>query len=332
MKAPRCARLWEVEAARDGRLDAAALAASQRHALRCAECARERDWLEGLTRGLRAGAPSQDEVALRRTRQATLERAAALAHSRAEEGLGARWALLALAAGTAIAIVVTAVALLWSQERAQHAALVVATPGIGAKWSRHSAGNLERIDLNDGALSVRVRRSPHDPRVVVRVPEGEIEDLGTVFKVTVRRGRTVELSVSQGVVVFRRPGQGDLRLSAGTLWTPVEEPRSAATPMAGAPPKVASAVPPPEPLRSGRARARAGKKPLAAGRAEPDEPAETRPAAEDATAEDGAYLQILALLREGRTDEARLAAVAYLKRFPTGFRRIEVERIADGAR
>jgi hypothetical protein len=37
---------------------------------------------------------------------------------------------------------------------------------------------------------------------------------------------------------------------------------------------------------------------------------------------------VIALVREGRSDEARLAARAYLKRFPNGFRRTEVETIA----
>jgi hypothetical protein len=328
MKAARCPRLWEVEAARDRRLDPAALAASQRHALRCAECARERDLLEALARGLREGAPWKDEVALRRTRQALLEHAFELTHVRAGEGVGARWAVLV--AGTAIAVAVAAVGWRLSSHRTQPPAMVVTTPVAGTKWSRHSARNLERIDLNDGALSVVVRRSPHDPRVVVRVPEGEIEDLGTVFQVTVRVGRTAEISVSQGTVVFRRPGQADLRLSAGTLWTPAEEAGSASKPSAGEPSKDASAAPPSGPLRAVRTRARA-QRAVAPAPPQPEKAAEAKATAEDAAAaEDGAYLQILALLREGRRDEARLAAVAYLGKFPTGFRRIEVERIAQG--
>jgi hypothetical protein len=209
--------------------------------------------------------------------------------------------------------------------------MVVTTPVAGTKWSRHSARNLERIDLNDGALSVVVRRSPHDPRVVVRVPEGEIEDLGTVFKVTVRVGRTAEISVSQGTVVFRRTGLADLRLSAGTLWTPAEDAGSASKPIAGEPKKDASAAPPSAPLRAARTRVRTAQRAVAAESPQPEKAAEAKATAEDAAAaEDGAYLQILALLREGRRDEARLAAVAYLGKFPTGFRRIEVERIAQG--
>jgi hypothetical protein len=44
--------------------------------------------------------------------------------------------------------------------------------------------------------------------------------------------------------------------------------------------------------------------------------------------EDIAYLQVIALMRDGRREEARLAAKNYLRRFPNGFRRVEVEAIA----
>jgi hypothetical protein len=46
--------------------------------------------------------------------------------------------------------------------------------------------------------------------------------------------------------------------------------------------------------------------------------------------EDLAYLQILALLEEGRKEEAVLAAHSYLARFPDGFRGPEVRVIALG--
>jgi hypothetical protein len=40
-----------------------------------------------------------------------------------------------------------------------------------------------------------------------------------------------------------------------------------------------------------------------------------------------AYLQIIALLHEGRDSEARQAARAFLARHPNGFRRVEVQRV-----
>lgn len=45
--------------------------------------------------------------------------------------------------------------------------------------------------------------------------------------------------------------------------------------------------------------------------------------------EDVAYLRTLGLLREGRNEEARLAAKEYLERFPNGFRHEEVKKIAE---
>jgi TolA-binding protein len=45
-------------------------------------------------------------------------------------------------------------------------------------------------------------------------------------------------------------------------------------------------------------------------------------------AEDRAYLQIIDLLRTGKASEAREAARDYLRRFPEGFRRVEVGEVA----
>ena len=50
----------------------------------------------------------------------------------------------------------------------------------------------------------------------------------------------------------------------------------------------------------------------------------------DTAAEDAAYLQVIALLRAGKQDEARAAARSYLERFPNGFRRDEMIRVASG--
>lgn len=60
-------------------------------------------------------------------------------------------------------------------------------------------------------------------------------------------------------------------------------------------------------------------------------PERVRPAAQPAldSAEDDAYLQIVELLRSGRVPEARAKAAQYLARFPNGFRRLEVEKIAQ---
>jgi DNA-binding FadR family transcriptional regulator len=48
----------------------------------------------------------------------------------------------------------------------------------------------------------------------------------------------------------------------------------------------------------------------------------------DAEVEDAAYVKLVALLRAGEVEAARLAARQYLRDFPNGFRREEVGRIS----
>jgi outer membrane protein assembly factor BamD (BamD/ComL family) len=47
----------------------------------------------------------------------------------------------------------------------------------------------------------------------------------------------------------------------------------------------------------------------------------------DPMAEDAAYLRIIALQRAGASADVKRAAEEYLQRFPTGFRRAEVEKL-----
>ena len=48
----------------------------------------------------------------------------------------------------------------------------------------------------------------------------------------------------------------------------------------------------------------------------------------DPRAEDAAYLFVIALQRSGSDDDARRAAQDYLRRYPGGFRRAEVEKLS----
>lgn len=73
-----CARLWEVEAARDGRLDAEDRARHARHRETCAECRREAARLSAVAEALRASTEGpRDEVAVRRARGRMLAAASA---------------------------------------------------------------------------------------------------------------------------------------------------------------------------------------------------------------------------------------------------------------
>ncbi|HEY6880694.1 MAG TPA: hypothetical protein VI299_21875, partial [Polyangiales bacterium] len=161
------------------------------------------------------------------------------------------------------------------------------------------------------------------PRLVVRVPDGEIEDLGTVFSVTVEDGQTREIIVREGRVLFRRHGAPTLQLVAGTSWRDTGKPPEIEVPPPPEPKLEPPLVPPaPAPVAKLK-KARRASVPAV------EPPAEEAHGEGDAgSAEDAAYLHILALLREGRRDEARLAAFSYLSAFPNGFRAIEVARIA----
>jgi hypothetical protein len=187
----------------------------------------------------------------------------------------------------------------------------------GARFDRERRPGLDYVALHEGALSVDFTRGPHAD-LLVRVPDGEIRDLGTVFRVVVSASHTSEISVSEGAVVFRRPGAADVILLAGESFQRAADSDAADS---GA---VASSEPA---LRNGAARAkrtaRLQARPLAA-RA-PDSP-RAPPAA--ASAEDAAYLRMVGDLQAGHVQAARVAARAYLRAFRNGFRRSEVERVA----
>jgi hypothetical protein len=193
-----------------------------------------------------------------------------------------------------------------------------------AKWQRSLDPHVERVDLSSGTLLFRVARKATDPRLVVRVPDGVIEDLGTIFSVSVRDGRTSEIAVREGEVMFHRRGASALHLVAGATWTPSEEPP--------APVQRPTAAPPTEPARAEAqvARPKSALPPRHERRSVRRVIRRTvHPAHEMSdSGEDAAYLRVLTLLRERRNNEARLAAMGYLQAFPAGFRRLEMTRVA----
>lgn len=328
MKPAACERAWQVEAARDGRLDAHACAALAPHLTACPTCRLEQHRLEQLALGLSAIGHEVDEMALRRLRQRTLERANAVV---TQSGATRRWPrvlswTLAACISAAAAAFVLGPALAPRQGARSSAVVVVAAHD--AKWQRNIERDVERVDLSAGTLLFRVARKPTDPRLIVRVPDGVIEDLGTTFSVSVRDDKTSEIAVREGHVLFHRRGAPALHLVAGSTWTPPPEPR----------PLPATAIQsPPVPSGEGTGAA-APDKPRPHERHTPPATSASRATAQAATdaaasesAEDQAYLHVVALLREGRSAEARLAAFAYLKAFPSGFRRVEVNRVASSS-
>ncbi|HKO90283.1 MAG TPA: hypothetical protein VJU61_03975 [Polyangiaceae bacterium] len=307
-----CRRSWEAEAVRDGRLVQRERDSFEEHAQRCVACSRELRNLSALAEALRASMPVSDEVTLRRLRQSTLQRADAALLTRR----GLRWSIWQVA-GALLAAVALGAALTWGRSsswQVRTPPLVQVTgQGAGAVWTRSSSVHDEAIHLGEGVFRLMIQRKPDDARVIVYVPEGHIEDIGTVFEVSVQGGHTIRISVERGSVLFHRTGLPTLRLDAGAVWQP--EPKSAS---ASLPPSAATSLEPARPAaeptrahRGGHARA-----------ATPAAPEQAMPE------EDLVYLRVLALLRDGRKGEAHLLAEDYVRRFPNGFRRPEIEHIA----
>jgi len=324
MKREVCDRAWQVEAVRDGRLSGADVATLASHLTGCSSCLSEQRELDALASDLRARGAGVDEVALRRLRHTTLEKANALMTASSVRP----WTRRATAWSAAACLLLTVAAnTLWfvrNDSSGPHSAVSVIADHE-AKWQRSLDPHVERVDLSSGTLLFRVARKPSAPRLVVRVPDGVIEDLGTVFSVSVRDGATTEIVVREGSVMFFRRGDSALLLRAGTSWTPPQSPVPEQAPASVSQRQPATVEAPaalPNGVPSSR-QERRGARPHRASRLT------VHPAHElSGNGEDAAYLNLLVLVREGHRDEARRAASAYLEAFPLGFRRIEVARVA----
>lgn len=314
-----CQRSWEVEAARDGRLTGSAHERLEAHLVTCTSCAREAHALEELARDLRDVAAT-DDVAIRRLRNGVLEAFDAertgRPSSRAARG-GGRVTRFAMAVAVVVMVVGIALFAPWRAAPAKRPLVpaeettVEVTPTDGARFSRALKDDVDRFELGEGTLRLRVRHATQGHHVVVKMPDGEIEDIGTVFDVAVVEGHTERVTVEEGHVILRLANAPAVTIGAGEAWrrpaAPPSLPIASSTAVASAPPRLranASAVATPS---------TAAKVPTAA------------------SAEDKAYLEVLRLLREGQEPEARVAAEAYLRAFPAGFRRQEMRAVA-GAR
>jgi hypothetical protein len=218
---------------------------------------------------------------------------------------------------------------------------IIVTPLAAAvPAQRRCERDREVVVLGDGSYELSVRRGLFDRHVVVQVPEGEIHDVGTVFGVSVQQGRTARVTVTQGAVVLHLRGVPEVRLNAGNVWeaeprleledvpvAAVLEPEQAAS----APVVDEQAVQTSERSvkhvqelhRHDRRRQREPAKAHEVSRV-----ADARVVDLEAAGEDATYLRVLDLLRQRRTADAQRLAELYLERFPRGFRRPEVERIA----
>ncbi|MEI9941099.1 MAG: FecR domain-containing protein [Pseudomonadota bacterium] len=323
-----CARLWQVEAARDGRLAGRDLSNALRHRVECADCSQEARALSELRRQIKA-IPIQplDPLLRRRTRQTLLGAWNEQLLGEREPKARRRLALIAACCVAATAALAIGYPLARRSARRSEPSApffeVAARPGT--VWTARAASNVTRITLQDGFASFTVRR-PSGLRMFVDLPDGEIEDLGTVFQVEVQQQRTVHVSVSRGRVFVRLQARPGFELKAGQSWQ--AEPSSlpaAALPAISAQPLITN-----PPASSASAKGQVARIPheRVAAHARAAAPAPARSPAD--TAEDDAYLHIIDLLRNGHELEARSQATQYLARFPNGFRHREVQNIAQG--
>jgi hypothetical protein len=223
-----------------------------------------------------------------------------------------------------------------------------------AVWSQGTGpDHRERVILQRGTLSIKVDHRSFAGRLQVALPDGELEDIGTIFTVSVEDGRTIRVAVLEGSVLLRIRGQPPVAIGPGDVWIPHDRTAAATAPssapaaepglgqgLAAAP----RAVPPPPPRLSRHAEPappdsaadfRAATAALRAGDNRGAAAAFTaflvrHPA--DARAEDAAYLRVIALQRAGAERELRRAAQEYLRLYPLGFRRADVESLNSPGR
>ena len=341
-----CPRLFEVEAARDGRLAGAELASFERHIAACPVCSRETEGLEAPAAALRAGsAGKRDELHVRRERTrllATFD--GELVVPGRQRGRWLRWPV-------PVAALMVGLLIFWRvrQSAPESTLSAVVRASSAAVWSEQTEGGLEQVRLARGSLWLRVDHPPRrSRRLVVLLPDGELEDTGTTFTVSADGERTTRVEVQDGSVVLRVRGQLAVAIGPGGTWSPSPTPAMTVS---------ASSAPPAEPTSNDRAAQRLRSAPLPnpseplASAVAPDPSDDFRAAMatldagdnagaatafasfiarhpRDPRAEDAAYLRIIALRRSGDEDGMKQAAEEYLRRYPSGFRHAEVETLS----
>jgi len=233
-----------------------------------------------------------------------------------------------------------------------------------ASWSKSVDGNREKVVLERGTLSIHVEHSPERGPLVVSLPDGTLEDVGTTFTVAVEDGHTERVSVSEGRVVLRLHDTPPISVGPGESWnwsSPTPTPGAStassasaqsATPPGPAAPLDSSATPstPAAPVDSSAARLESAPRPSALAPAAPEASSAFRAAMDalghgeygraatllegflekyprEARAEDATYSRVVALQKLGEATAMKREAAQYLARYPSGFRRAEVEAL-----
>jgi hypothetical protein len=348
-----CPRSFEAEAVRDGRLDGAERASFERHAKTCAACAYEVQALGALGQALgQRPFDSGDDLHVRRERTRLLAAFDRELVAPRRPAAAARWLL---AAAAVFAIGAAGLGAWRIRDTRAIASRAEVDPEGTAAWSEHTEGDREVVVLERGALRIHVDHARPARHLVVLLPDGELEDTGTRFVVSAADGHTTGVTVQEGSVVLRVRGAAPVVLAAGERWAPAE-PRA----IEGLTPAIADAPAPPAPIAltggarrfpptasgaperhvagSASAGARDASVAFRAAMAALDRGDDRDAAAGfarfvaahpgDTRAEDAAYLRVVALQRSGDDAEMKTAALDYLRRYPGGFRKAEVEALS----
>jgi FecR-like protein len=337
-----------MEAVRDGRLQGKDLDSAKRHHAACAECACEERKLAELGREISA-LPHivRCPLTARRSRQALMaalnESVLKLAPPRVVRKTGFALALSASAMVAICFAVGHKRAIVASVDNVESIVEVHGAPR--AVWSGQADREGERVNFSDGTAFFRVH--PHARRrVIVQLPDGELEDRGTVFEVYVEQQHTRRISVTEGSVAVRLRGRSAFILGAGDTWkaeitAPVASSSSttscASSASSDSKPTsrtLAGSTSLPGANKARRTAERGGDALNGEAHAANKTPEPLETAADDAQAaraEDAAYVHIIELLAQAKSEEARAESKSYLLRFPSGFRRVEVLNIATRA-
>ena len=341
-----CPRLFQAEAVRDGRLDGAERASFERHAASCAECSRETRALEKLSHALSESEPDDaDGMRVRRERIRLLAAfdGVLVAPDRHRDKRPLLW-LAVVSVGIILATLV--IKRIGAGSGPVQVSSTVIRASEATVWSKYVVGDREKIILEQGDLWVHVDHSFKQHKLVMTLPDGELEDIGTTFDVSAERDHTTRVAVREGRVLLRLHGRPSLTIGAGETWTPrdpVPPARTEPVPPDPVPParQPASFVPNAPLLRSSSsdsarsldisAEFRAAMDAL--GRGDNCDAARMFEIflvkhSRDPRAEDAAYSRVIALERCGDSRTMKQAAEEYLLRYPAGFRRAEVERLS----
>jgi hypothetical protein len=351
-----CPRLFEVEALRDGRLTGVEVTRFQNHVRSCSLCAHELSAMEDLGLLLQSAAtPAVDELHVRRERMRLLAAFDASLVPALKETRSRLW-LGTLAALAAVAIL----ALLLRQPRLDAPTATSLDPvkveaAPTSRWSRRTETLRDIITLESGTLSIHVDHRLSQRRLLVLLPDGDLEDVGTTFSVTAAASQTTNVTVRDGSVILRLRDLPAVTLHAGDAWSPAPAKLENAPASESAPafdalparaPRSEKLLAPAAPAASRPAPASA---PAFVDRSDPA--ADFRAAMSaftrgdhvrasslfaaflsqhprDSRGEDAAYLRVLTLQRAGDLSAMKQAASEYLVRYPQGFRRAEVEALS----